>query len=284
MSLVGCFVTPHPPIIVPEVGGRELARVEATVEAMRLLGGAAAGLDPDSIVVMSPHAPLARGEMGISVGSDYRGSFAAFRAPLVRLAAPVDRDLAQAIVEKASVEGVPVTLFETRAETVELDHGAMVPLFYATQGLKRPWRLLVLSFSYLDLETHVRFGRALAYAMEESPSRILYIASGDLSHRLIPGAPAGHDPRGAEFDGAIADTFARGDWKGMLSLDGGMVRAAGECGYRSLAVLAGIVQALGASGRTTQNHLLSYEGPFGVGYLVGEVKIGPGKSDSGGGK
>jgi hypothetical protein len=31
MALVGCFVTPHPPIIVPEVGGESLAQVEATV-------------------------------------------------------------------------------------------------------------------------------------------------------------------------------------------------------------------------------------------------------------
>ena len=34
MSLVGCFAVPHPPIIIPEVGGSNLAEAEATVRAM----------------------------------------------------------------------------------------------------------------------------------------------------------------------------------------------------------------------------------------------------------
>ncbi len=275
MSVVGCFFTPHPPIIVPEVGGAEVAKVDATVQAMRRLGEVATRLDPDTIVVMSPHALLARSEMSVSIGSNYRGSFADFRAPQVRLDVPADRELARLVVDRATRDGIPVRVLGSPEEALALDHGTMVPLVYVTAGLKRRWRLLVLGFSYLDLETHVRFGKALARAMEEGPSRVLYIASGDLSHRLLPGAPAGYDPRGTEFDHAIADMFARADWKGLLSLDQGIVRAAGECGYRSLAVLAGVVQALEAKGHVTKNNLLSYEGPFGVGYLVGEVAVEP---------
>ena len=282
MSLVGCFFTPHPPIIVPEVGGAEVAKVDATVRAMRRLGEAATRLDPDTIVVMSPHALLARSEMSVSIGSSYRGSFADFRAPQVRLDVPADRELARLVVDRATRDGIPIRLLGSPEDPIVLDHGTMVPLVYVTSGLKRGWRLLVLGFSYLDLETHVRFGKALARAMEESPSRVLYIASGDLSHRLLPGAPAGYDPRGTEFDHAVADMFARADWKGLLSLDQGTVRAAGECGYRSMAVLAGVVQAMEAKGYVTGNDLFSYEGPFGVGYLVGEVTIVPAGVQQGG--
>ena len=103
---------------------------------------------------------------------------------------------------------------------------------------------------------------------------MLYVASSDLSHRLLPGAPAGFDARGAEFDRQIADTFAAGDWRGHAqSIDPALAEAAGECGYRSLAVLSGVVAAAQAAGAHTQNQLYSYEGPFGVGYLVGEVEI-----------
>ncbi len=35
MTLVGCFVTPHPPIIVPEVGGAQVREAQSTFEAMR---------------------------------------------------------------------------------------------------------------------------------------------------------------------------------------------------------------------------------------------------------
>ena len=102
---------------------------------------------------------------------------------------------------------------------------------------------------------------------------MLYVASCDLSHRLIPGAPAGYDPRGAEFDRRVAETFAAGDWRGLLAIDPELAEAAGECGYRSLAVLSGVVSAVHAAGVRTQNHVYSYEGPFGVGYLVGEVQF-----------
>ena len=282
MSLVGCFFTPHPPIIVPEVGGAELSKVDSTVQAMRHLGETAARLDPDTLLVMSPHALLARSEMSISVGREYRGSFTEFRAPRVQLRAPADPELAQAVVDRATAEGVPVRLIGDPGEAIPLDHGTMVPLVYLTAGLKRPWRLLVVGFSSLDLETHVRFGVGLARAMEANRSRVLFVASGDLSHRLVPGAPAGYDPRGAEFDHEVAEMFARGDWKGLLAINSALVRAAGECGYRSLAVLAGVVQELEARGRTTINDLSSYEGPFGVGYLVGEVRIEPLETGAGG--
>jgi MEMO1 family protein len=140
-------------------------------------------------------------------------------------------------------------------------------------GLTRPRRLVLLAFSYLSLEEHVRFGEVMAGALLESPRRILYVASGDLSHRLLPGAPAGYDPRGARFDRAVTEAFAQGEWEALLSIDTGLASAAGECGYRSLAVLSGVVAAVEAAGGRTSNHLYSYEGPFGVGYMVGEVEI-----------
>jgi AmmeMemoRadiSam system protein A len=279
MALIGCFVTPHPPIIVPEVGGASLAEADVTVRAMSMVREKTALLDPDTIVLMSPHSSLARGQMGVSLASAYKGSLAFFRAPRVRLEAAGDQELAEAIMEQALGHGVPTIITGSHGEVVDLDHGAMVPLTYLMGALTRPCRLVLLAFSYLDLEEHVRFGEAVGQALLAAQQRVLYVASGDLSHRLLPDAPAGYDPRGAQFDKAVADTFAAGDWAALLSIDSGLVTAAGECGYRSLAVLSGIVAALEAAGGQARNHLLSYEGPFGVGYLVGEVEIVEGRSD-----
>ena len=47
-------------------------------------------------------------------------------------------------------------------------------------------------------------------------------------------------------------------------------------------MLAGVVQAMEAKGYVTENDLFSYEGPFGVGYLVGEVTIVPAGVQQGG--
>ncbi len=273
MTLVGCFVTPHPPIMVPEVGGPDLAGVDATVQSMRELRTKVAGLDPDTVVLLSPHAPLAVRKMGVSFASTYEGSLAYFRAPNVTLSAAGDETVAEAIMERAAAKNVPTTITSSYGDSVELDHGSMVPLVYLMGGLEQPCNLVVLSFSQLSCEEHVRFGEAVGEALVESTSRIVYVASSDLSHRLIPGAPAGYDPRGAEFDKQVVDTFAAGDWQGLLSIRQDLTAAAGECGYRSLAVLSGVVTAARAAGMQVRNRVLSYEGPFGVGYMVGEVEM-----------
>ena len=275
IALIGCFATPHPPIIVPEVGGAQLAEADATVRAMQVVREKTAALSPDTIVLLSPHAYLVARKMGVSLASSYRGSLAYFRAPRVVVEAAGDQTLARAIMERAAEHGVPVAETASLGEAVDLDddHGATVPLVYLLGGLERPCRLVLLAFSQLDLREHARFGVAVGEALLEASERVLYVASSDLSHRLLPGGPYSFDPRGIEFDRLVADTFAGGDWEGLLSIDPGVVAAAGECGYRSLAVLSGVVAAAEAGGARTENHLLSYEGPFGVGYLVGEVKI-----------
>jgi aromatic ring-opening dioxygenase LigB subunit len=273
MPLVGCFVTPHPPLIIPEVGGADLARVDATVKAMLAVGEEAKRLDPDTIVLLSPHSPLARSQMGVSMASSYRGSMSFFRAPHVTIQAESDQGLAKSISDEATVHGIPVVATASPGETVDLDHGAMVPLYYLMGGLGKPVKLVLLSFSYLSMEEHVRFGEAVGRVLLSHPQRIVYVASADLSHRLLPGAPAGYDPRAAKFDNTVAETFARGDWDALMSIDAGLVHAAGECGYRSLAVLSGVISAVESSGGRAKNHLLSYEGPFGVGYMVGTVDI-----------
>jgi hypothetical protein len=48
-------------------------------------------------------------------------------------------------------------------------------------------------------------------------------------------------------------------------------------------VLSGVVGAYYAWGGRTHNRLLSYEGPWGVGYLVGEVELTAPAANEGGG-
>ncbi len=273
MGLVGCLVVPHPPIVVPEVGGPELRKVDSTVRAMQAARSRAAALHPDTLVLLSPHAPMMTRKMGVSLASGYEGDLGYFNAPDVVVKADGDERLARAILERATQNEVPAGPIASPGETLDLDHGSMVPLVYLLGETKRRCKLVLLSFSLLGLQEHTEFGAAVGEALMEAEQRVLYVASSDLSHRLIPGAPAGYDPRGAEFDRRVAETFAAGDWRGLLTIDPELAEAAGECGYRSLAVLSGVVSVAHAAGVRTENHVYSYEGPFGVGYLVGEVEF-----------
>ena len=278
MSLIGCFVTPHPPVMVPEVGRERVSEVRSTVDAMRLLAREAEALHPEIIVLMSPHAPLDMNVMGVAAASWFEGSFGIFGAPEVRMRLDGVPDLARAVVQECLTRAVPVRLLN-EGRGAELDHGSMAPLVLLAEHLMPLPSLVVLSFSYLEPERHVEFGRAVGSVLRTDPRRILYVASSDLSHRLIPGAPAGYSPRGAEFDAAVVLAFEAGDLSLLLSIPRDLAHDAGECGLRSLFTLSGVIE-----GSECRTRLLSYEGPFGVGYLVGAVDMvapaGEGSSDA----
>ena len=56
--LVFSAITPHPPIMVPEVGRESIARVEDSIEAMAELTQRLIDSGAESVIVISPHAPL----------------------------------------------------------------------------------------------------------------------------------------------------------------------------------------------------------------------------------
>ncbi|GAB4252326.1 MAG: hypothetical protein Kow00122_10090 [Thermoleophilia bacterium] len=268
MSLAGCFVAPHPPVVVPQVGGRRLGEVASTVEAMRRLGEEACRLRPDVIVLMSPHARMDPARMGVSTCGRCEGSLAYFGAPQVHVSLSGRPDLAEAVLSEAAARRVAATAMPVRGGVLDLDHGSLVPLVYVLEGLERLPDLVVLSFSNHNTAVHLAFGQAIGAAVDAFPARVLFVASGDLSHRLTPQAPAGYNPRGGDFDRAVVEAFRLGSAEALLAIPPALLHEAGECGYRSVVTLFGVL-----SGRRYTTRVLSYEGPFGVGYLVGVVDL-----------
>ncbi|MEW5762953.1 MAG: AmmeMemoRadiSam system protein A [Bacillota bacterium] len=277
MSVVYGGIVPHPPIMVPEVGGHEAGRVRATQEALAELGRRIAAAGPETLVIMSPHAPVFHGAIALNLAPRYRGDLANFGAPGVRCDLRVDRELGQEIRRQAAALDIPVVdLAEPgyrgrlRAP-LDLDHGVVAPLYW----LGEPARAyVVLSMAFLPPERLYAFGLAISRAAEALGRPTAVVASGDLSHRLTPGAPAGYDPQGEVFDAEIVRLLKQGDVSGLLTLDPELVERAGECGYRTLVMLLGAFD-----GYRLEVDILSYEGPFGVGYLVAALK--PGAPDPG---
>src|SRR5262249_23489933 len=96
--------------------------------------------------------------------------------------------------------------------------------------------------------------------------RVAFIASGDLSHRLKPRAPAGYNPDAHVFDEQVVEALRANAPQRIVAIDHNVRKLAGECGYRSMLV------AIGASSDLPLScEVLSYEAPFGVGYLVAQL-------------
>ena len=65
--ITGAFISPHPPIVIPEIGGGEEKKAGSTLEALRKLAADIAKLKPSTIILTTPHGPVFRDFIHINV-------------------------------------------------------------------------------------------------------------------------------------------------------------------------------------------------------------------------
>jgi aromatic ring-opening dioxygenase LigB subunit len=131
--LVFAGIAPHPPIMVPEVGGTASSEVRGSIDAMRDFTQRIIDSRAESVVLISPHAPLQQNSFVAYMDAALRGDFSGFRAPDVIIEMPLDEELLTAITRAAAVEGYDVS----GIRGFGLDHGTLVPLYFccATDGV-----------------------------------------------------------------------------------------------------------------------------------------------------
>ena len=91
--LVFSGIAPHPPIMVPEVGRESIAGVRQSIEAMAELTERLIASGAESVILISPHAPLKIDSFVAYEGPHVYGDFANFHAPETSVSAPVDEEL-----------------------------------------------------------------------------------------------------------------------------------------------------------------------------------------------
>ena len=267
--LVFSGIAPHPPIMVPEVGRESIAGVVNSIDAMSELTRLLIHSGAESVILISPHAPLEADAFVTYEGPEVFGDFSHFNAPDTYFSLPVDDELLAAIREVAATKQFELTTLRTH----DLDHGTAVPLYFL---LRNGWRgkVVTLGYSFLSNDDHVRFGSCIRSAVDQVGRRVAFIASGDLSHRLKPQAPAGYNPDAHIFDEQVVDALRSNAPQRIVDIDYNLRRLAGECGFRSMLV------AIGASSELSPScEVLSYEAPFGVGYLVAQITNQPAGAD-----
>ncbi|HBT95946.1 MAG TPA: hypothetical protein DEB24_07695, partial [Coriobacteriia bacterium] len=314
MPILGAFAVPHPPIIVPGVGKGEELEARATIDAFHEVGRRIAALEPELLVIVTPHGELFRDAFHVTVGSETAdeqavdgrvwGDFAEFRDPKNRLDCVLDGEFVEALIAVLDGEGgSPGAAVSDGGDAVDpadvllpyvaspmpgnkLDHGCMVPLHFISQyvsldlGLnpdsdaqEPPCKIARVAVSLMGPESHLRLGRAIARAVEVLDRRTVFIASGDLSHKL-EGSHYGFNPAGPVFDRKIVDIFTSGNLRKLLDFDEALREDAAECGLNSFIVMAGALEDL-----EIESELLSYEGPWGIGYGLAAIMTQP-RSDA----
>jgi len=271
LTILGAYIVPHPPLIVPDVGGGEEKEIQKTIDAYHQIAREIKELNPDTIIITSPHSVIYQDYIHISPGESAYGSFRDFGDPDTRIFVDYDQELANEIETLALEDELPAGTLGERNPM--LDHGTIVPLFFIDQYVKN-YKIVRISISGLSFLDHYRFGKCIKAAAENLDRKIVFVASGDLSHMLKNEGSYGFATEGPLFDSMVTKAMAEGDFLQFLKFDTDFCRKAAECGLRSFIIMAGALDGLAVESR-----LLSYEGPFGVGYAVAAFKpTGPDKN------
>ena len=260
-------LVPHPPIIIPEVGKEETKRVKKTITAMEKLADDLKKSNPETIIVISPHGLIYPDRINICDMRRLVGSLSQLGDISLKLELTNDLELGSMISKKAEKNDVQTILYDNGEAKYELDHGTVVPLYFLLKRIADV-NVLPIVYSFQDKGLLFSFGKTIFEVAAKSKKKIALVASGDLSHRLIQTAPAGYNKAGKEFDKLLLDYLKQKDVQGILEMDDDFIEEAGECGYRSLLILLGAINKLDFKPK-----ILSYEGPFGVGYAVVNFKI-----------
>lgn len=197
------------------------------------------------IAVISPHAPILLPE----VGSDE------------------DRDKVRKTLK--SLRELGERFKETKTDEIIIssphkDWGFDVPLFFLAKHFKG--KIISYLTGFESPQEHFIIGQKMAQNLEKKKTYAL-IASGDLSHVLLEDGPYGYHHDGPKFDQELIKLLKEKKVPELLKLDEKFTQAA-DCGLRSFAFVLGL---LNGSDIEINPKILSYEGPFGVGYLVARI-------------
>ena len=194
--------------------------------------------------------------------------------PIILPTVGSEEDRAQVKNTIESLEKLGKKLKETNPDSVIIsaphpDWGFNVPLFFLAKDFKGEITTYLVGLE--EPRFYFEKGKEVykSISQRSNSQKVVLIASGDMSHCLKEEGTYGFHPDGPKFDKTLIEAIKKKDIETILKLDD-LYPEAGECGLRSFCFLLGILEA---SGINWQPEILSYEGPFGVGYLVVNFKL-----------
>ena len=260
MPIIASFMVPHPPMIVPEVGRGSENQIENTIKAYEKVADEIAALRPETIIISSPHSVMYSDYFHISPGTHASGSFSDFGAPQVSFDVDYDEELVKLICTRAEASHFPAgTLGEKRPE---LDHGTMVPLWFIMKKYK-DFKLVRTGLSGYDLLKHYEYGMMIKNAVESLARKVVFVASGDLSHKLQDYGPYGFAEEGPVYDKRIMEVCSNAHFGELFDFDENFCEKAAECGHKSFVIMAGTL-----NGKAVEAIQYSHEDITGVGYGI----------------
>lgn len=258
MNIKAAYMVPHPPMIIPEVGHGSERQIIDTIESYEEIAKEIAKINPETIIISSPHTLIYNDYFHLSTGDTIEGDLNMFRAPTVSFKEEIDTELVEEIERIAALEEFPAG----RTKETILDHGTIVPLYFIRKYLPK-CKIIVIGYSGLPLIANYRMGMIIKEAINNLNRSVVYIASGDLSHKLQEDGPYGFIEEGPIYDQRIMDVCFNKRFNELLEFKESFLEKAAECGHRSFTIMAGVLDSL-----DIESKYYSHEDITGVGYGI----------------
>ncbi|PKM57195.1 MAG: hypothetical protein CVU98_07375 [Firmicutes bacterium HGW-Firmicutes-3] len=268
MQSIEVFFLPHPPVAIPEVGqGRERV-ISKTLDGYRTIAQKIKKIRPETIVVITPHGHSFSNGISMLGTSYVQGDLNGFGISEVSMSKKINLPLTHLIqIAWEEKDLVSVVLDEVMARSygtqVKIDHGALVPLYFVDE-VYEGYQLVHVTPCGLGAREHYNYGVAMKDVIMSFDETVVIICSGDLSHALTDDGPYTYNPYGKLFDALVVEAITEKSPEILLKLTPKEVSDAAQCGLNSYLMGFGIMD-----GYDYHSEVISYEGPFGVGYLTG---------------
>ena len=259
MAILGSFIVPHPPMIIKEIGMGSEKQIENTIRSYKEIAKKIKELRPDTIIISSPHTKISFDSFTMLSTDTIQGNFRRFGHPEISFMEQNDLELVKEIERVTKQDSVQAIASK---EEIELDHGCMVPLSFIEEEYQ-DFKIIVIGLSGKSYVEHYMLGKRIQESVENLHRNVVYIASGDLSHKLQKYGPYGFIKEGPIYDEKVMKICQNKDFLNLITFDETLTRKASECGHRSFIMMAGFLDQY-----DVDVEFLSHEDITGVGYGI----------------
>jgi len=155
-------LSPHPPLLIPEIGGARLGDVSKTQQGLEEMARQMVDSCPETIVFLTPHGNIFSDALSALGDKELEGDFANFGCNIAS-SAHNDLELLQEIETRTKMASLNFLVLDeklARSNRLQhrLDHGILVPLYYLQKAGLPKVSILAISIGYLPLMDLYAFG------------------------------------------------------------------------------------------------------------------------------
>lgn len=244
---------PHGLEVVDKIFPNQNEQWKELTKAMKNIGKKIYTLQPDVIVIASPHNLRIKDHIAIIDTEHMSGELTNEETKeKVVIDVNCDREFAKELYERTKEKGIPATLvnygaLEGPMSWLPLDWGTSIPLHFVVEAYqehdnKMPPIVLVTPSRNIPWEQLIELGEIIQTTCEHLNKKIIFIASADHGHAHLKDGPYGYDPASKEYDEKIMHLIENNKLEELLDFSAEFLEKAKPDSFWQLLILLGCLK------------------------------------------